>query len=143
MRDLDVAKNRLYAENLTLVVVKDNNVLFETNSHKISGFLAAIDELDTDLENASVADRVVGRAVALLFVYSKISNAYAEFLSQEAKMLLKRNGIFCEWRTIINSVLDSSKKDICLFEKAALGIMQPEKAYKTFKAMQQRFKACK
>jgi hypothetical protein len=143
MRDLDVAKKRLYTENLTLVIVKDSKILFETNSHKISGFLTAIDDLNTSLRNASVADRVVGKAVALLFVYSKISHAYGEFLSQKAKIVLKRNGIFFEWKTIINNVLDSTQKDICPFEKVALGITQPEEAYKTFKAMQLRFEACK
>ena len=143
MKDLDVAKKRLYTENLTLVIVKDSKILFETNSPNISGFLTAIDELNMSLGNASVADRVVGKAVALLFVYSKISHAYAEFLSQKAKIVLQRNGIFFEYKTIIKNVLDSTQKDICPFEKVALGITQPEEAYKTFKAMQERFEACK
>lgn len=143
MRDLDIAKKRLYAANLTLVVVKDTIVLFETASHKIFGFLDAIDDLGSKLEDSSVADRVVGKAVALLFVYSKISHAYAEFLSKEAKMVLEKNGVFCEWKTVIEKVLDSSRKDICPFEKAALDIINPEEAYRAFKALQKRFENCK
>ena len=142
MRDLDIAKKRLYSANLTLVVVKDNIVLFETGSHKIFGFLDAIDNLGSKLEDSSVADRVVGKAVALLFVYSKIRHAYAEFLSKEAKIILEKNGVFCGWKTVIEKVLDSSRKDICPFEKAALDILDPEEAFRAFKTLQKRFENC-
>jgi hypothetical protein len=142
MSDLDIAKSMLFEEDLTLVIVKNGEVLFETDSHRISGFLGAIDQLGTRLEGASVADRVVGKAFALLCVYAKISEVYAEVLSRQAKTMFEENGIPCLWKELVENILDLNRSGVCPFEKAASGISDPEKAYATFKALLQSFKAC-
>jgi hypothetical protein len=144
MSDLGIAKSRLFKEDKTLVVVKNGEVLFETGSHRISGFLGAIDKLlGARLEGASVADRVAGKAVALLCVYAKVSEVYAEVLSRKAKVVFEENGITCEWRELVDNILDLNRSGVCPFEKAAADISDPEKAYAAFKALQASFTACK
>lgn len=143
MRDLDAAKSRLYDENLTLTIVKKGTVLFETSSHRISGFLNAIEQLGAKLEGASVADRVAGKAVALLFVYAGIKEVYAEVLSEKAKAVFGENEIHCEWKELVENILDLNRSSVCPFEKAAAGISDPQKAYKAFIALLQSFKASK
>jgi hypothetical protein len=143
MSDLDTAKSRLFEEDLTLVIVKHGEVLFETGSHRISGFLGAIEQLGTRLEGASVADRVAGKAIALLCVYAKIREVYAEVVSRKAKAVFETNGIPCEWKELVENILDFNRSGVCPFEKAASDISDPEAAYVAFKALQQSFKACK
>jgi hypothetical protein len=143
MSDLDTAKSRLYGEDLTLVVVKNGEVLFETDSHRISGFLGAIEQLDARLEGASVADRVAGKAVALLCVYAGISEVYAEVLSRKAKAMFEEHGIRHEWKKLVDNILDLNRSGVCPFEKAVADISDPEAAYKAFKTLQASFKACK
>ena len=143
MSDLDTAKSRLYGEDLTLVVVKNGEVLFETGSHRISGFLGAIEQLGANLAGASVADRVAGKAVALLCVYAKISDVYAEVLSEKAKAVFEENEIRHEWKELVKNVLDLNKSGVCPFEKAAAEISDPKDAYRKFKALQESLKACK
>jgi hypothetical protein len=143
MSDLDTAKSRLYSGNLTLVVMKRGEVLFETGSHRISGFLGAIEQLGDGLEGAAVADRVAGKAVALLCVYAGIHEVYAEVLSRKAKAVFEKNGIPCEWKKLVDNILDLNRSGVCPFEKAAADISDPKKAYTAFKALQQSFKACR
>jgi hypothetical protein len=143
MSDVDTAKSRLFEEDLTLVIVKYGEVLFETGSHRISGFLGAIEELGVRLEGASVADRVAGKAIALLCVYAKIREVYAEVLSRKAKAVFEENGIHHEWRELVDNILDLNRSGVCPFEKAATDISDPERAYVAFKALLQSFKACK
>jgi hypothetical protein len=143
MSDLDIAKSKLYGEDLTLVVVKNGEVLFETGSHRISGFLGAIEQLGVKLAGATVTDKVAGKAVALLCVYAKISEVYAEVLSRKAKAVFEENGIPCEWKELVDNILNLNRSDVCPFEKAAADISDPERAYKAFKALQQSFKPCK
>jgi len=143
MSDLDTAKSRLYGEELTLVIVKSGEVLFETVSHRISGFLGAIGQLGIRLEGASVADRVAGKAIALLCVYVKISEVYAEVMSRKAKAVFEKNGVRHEWSELVDNILDLNRSGVCPFEKAAAGISDPERAYAAFKALLQSFKACK
>ena len=137
MSDLDIAKSRLYEEDLTLAIVKNGEVLFETRSHRISGFLGAIEKLGDALEGAAVADRVAGKAIALLCVYAKISDVYAEVLSKKAKAVFEENGIRHEWKELVANILNLNKSRVCPFEKAAAEISDPKDAYKAFKALQE------
>ena len=129
MNDLDAAKNRLYAENLTLTIMKKGNVLFETSSRRISGFLSAIEQLGAKLEGASVADKVAGKAVALLCVCAGINEVYAEVLSKKAKAVFEENEIHCEWKELVENILDLNRSSVCPFEKAAAGISNPDSMY--------------
>ncbi|MCW4046956.1 MAG: DUF1893 domain-containing protein [Candidatus Bathyarchaeota archaeon] len=143
MSDLDIAKNELYEENLTLAIVKNGTVLFETRSHRISGFLDAVETLGYKLEGAAVADRVVGKAVAFLCVYAKIKAVYAAVLSRKAHAVLKDNRISCEWNELVENVLDVNKTGVCPFEKAAADISDAEEAYRAFKSLRENLKSCK
>jgi len=143
MSDLDIAKSRLYEEDLTLAIVKNGEVLFETRSHRISGFLGAIEKLGDALEGAAVADRVAGKAIALLCVYAKISDVYAEVLSEKAKAVFEENRINHEWKELVANILNFNKSRVCPFEKAAAEISDPKDAYKAFKALQESLQAYK
>ncbi len=143
MQDLEIAKNQLYSANLTLAIVKDGQVLFQTDAHRISGFLNAIDQLGAQLKGAVVADRVAGKALALLCVYAGIGQVYAEVLSRKAKAVFENSGVFFEGKEIVDNVLDQSKTGVCPFEKFAAEISDPNQAYSTFKDLLERLRACK
>ncbi len=143
MNDLETAKNLLNQKQLTLAIVKGGTILFETRYHRISGFLTAIEQQGEKLENASVADKVVGKAVGLLCVYAGVKAVYAETLSNAGKMLLEQNGISCEWKRLVNTILDDKKQDLCPFEKEAAKVNNPKEAYGRFKALQEKMRACR
>jgi len=143
MNDLDIAKNQLHRKELTLTIVKKGDVLFETVSHRISGFLGAIEQVGAMLEGASVADRVVGKAISLLCVYAGIREVYAEVLSRKAKAVFEENEIPCEWKELVDDILDLNRSGVCPFEKAAADISDPERAYEAFKTLLKSLKACK
>ncbi len=142
MTDLDLAKTELYEEKLTLCIVKDCRVLFQTKSHRISGFLEAIEKLGAELEGASLADRVAGKAIALLCVYAKIKEVYAAVLSRKAQAVFKQHKIVSHWNDLVENVLDQNKTGTCPFEKAAAEINDPAVAYKKFKSLRDTMKAC-
>ena len=143
MRDLEIAKKQLYSKGLTLVIIKKGETLFETDSHRISGFIRAIDTLGNRLNGASVADRVAGKALAILCVYAGIREVYAEVLSNKAQSLLEENNVACEWEHLVDNVLDLSKTGLCLFEKAAADISDPKNSYVAFKSLLEKMKTCK
>jgi glutamine synthetase type III len=105
--------------------------------------LGAIEQLGDELEGASLADRVAGKAIALLCVYVKIKGVYAEVLSKKAKIVFEQNGIPHEWKELVESILDLNKSGVCPFERAADGISDSKDAYRIFRALQESSKACK
>jgi hypothetical protein len=143
MKDLDLAKKELYENNLTLVIVKNGKILFQTDSHRISGFLDAIEKYGQNLEEASIADRVVGKAVALLCVYAKIKEVYASVLSQKAQSVLKENQIGCQWKELVENVLNIEKTGLCPFEKTAANISNSQQAYQTFRRLREQLQSAK
>ena len=140
MNDLETARNNLRRKALTLAIVKNGEALFETRSHRISGFLNAVENLGDRLRNASLADKVAGKAVALLCVYAQISAVYAETLSGKAKILLEKNGIHTDWKELVDNILDLDRSDVCPFEKTAEKLSDPKEAFKAFKALQESLK---
>ncbi len=143
MNDLDIAKTELFEETLTLAIVKNSEVLFETKSHRISGFLDAVEKLGDKLEGASLADRVAGKAVALLCVYAGIKEVYAAVLSRKAHAVFKKHNIVVQWRELVENVLDAEKNGVCPFERAAATMSDPEQAFRALRALREKLKPCK
>jgi len=132
--DLQLAKQQLIQKKLSLVVAKRGKALFETETHGINGLLDAIKELENDMRDSSVADRIVGRAAALLFVYSGVIAVFAVTASEGGVEVLKENKILHEFERLVPRILDSKKLDICPFEKLVSGLSEPKKAYDELKA---------
>jgi hypothetical protein len=143
MQDLEAAKKRLHERKLTLCITKNGETIFETTSHGISGFLMAIQTLENKLEGAYVADRVVGKAIALLCVYAKIKGVHASTISKKAKQLLEENTVHVEWENLVENVLDPNKTTTCPFEKLAAKTSDPEEAYSKLKTLQDSLKQCR
>jgi hypothetical protein len=143
MQDLEIAKKQLYDKQLTLAIAKNGQVLFQTDSHRISGFIHAIDTLGTQLNGASIADRVAGKALALLCIYAGIREVYAEVLSRKAKALFEENDVACQWEQLVDNVLDLNKTGMCPFEKFAAEISDPKDSYSAFKGLLEKMKACR
>ena len=132
--DLDIAAKKLNQKNLSLVVVKNGKVLFETESHGLNDLVEAINQLQNGMQGSSVADRIVGRAAALLFVYSGVSAVFAATISDGGIEILDNNNVFHEFEKRVHRILNLKKTDVCPFEKLVAELSSPEEAYERLKA---------
>ena len=81
MTDLIRARHILH-DGATYALVRENEEIFGTE-RGISPLLALIDK-SRDVRGFSAADKIVGKAAALLYVYMGVAAVYAEVLSQSA-----------------------------------------------------------
>ncbi len=133
-RDLELAKSRLKDRDLTLVIVKDGQVIFETGSQGVGGFLQAIEKLGKRLVASSVADKIVGAAAAMLCVYSEVSSVFAATISEEGIKVLENNQIIYQFENEVPNILNHDKTDVCPFEKLVIGSREPKEAYTKLKS---------
>lgn len=133
--DLNLAKNTLFEEGLSLVVAKNGKLLFKSRSRGVRDLLAMINDIGHLAEGASLADSIVGRAAALLCVYSKIIAVYGVNMSEGAALVLKANGVHYKYGMLIPRVLNREKNDICPFDKAVSGIEDPSVALEKLKSV--------
>ena len=134
MDDLEIATFALEKENLSFVVAKNGEIIFRGKANGIVDFLTAIRSLGKELDGSSVADRIVGKASAMLVIKSKIKKVYAKLMSEYAITILKQNNIsfVCEKKTEV--ILNRARTSICPFENMAIQSNNPEEAYGKFKS---------
>jgi hypothetical protein len=135
MDDLEIAKNVLHRENLTLCIVKEMKVVIKSRDRGIRPFMDALENFGESLKGAAVADRVVGKALALLLGYAGITATYAQTLSLAAKSILEKYGIRFEYDRIVERILNVEGVDACPFERAVSNISNPLEAYLKIKEL--------
>ena len=82
----------------------------------------------------SVADLIVGKATAMLFVKSGIKAVFAKTISQSGKNFLQMHGVHCEYETLAEKIINREGTDICPMEKAVLATDDVEEGYLILKA---------
>lgn len=129
MKDLEIAESLLKKENLNLVLVKNEQILFKSRSPGIKGPLKAVRELKGKITPSSAADRIIGRAVALLLAHLGVTRIFGETVSKEGKHVLERNDIYLRSKKIVPRITDEKAEKVCPFERLVNDIDEPEKAY--------------
>jgi len=112
--------------NNSLVVIKEGNVLFESDEHKLIPIIKCINKNKKDMENSIIIDKRIGLAAAKLLVYAKVKEIYTLIASKSAFDYLVGRDIKFETETIVDQILNDSKSDICPMEKLALELNEEE-----------------
>lgn len=125
MTDLQIAKNNLSGN--TICLCKDGKCILSQKRGiaPMMGFIAS----GIDLAGYSVADVVVGKAAALLFVKCGIKNVFAKTLSKPAEKVLNMYGIEYEYETLTERIINREGTDTCPMEKAVTDTENAEETY--------------
>ncbi len=126
--DLIKAKELLFSGEFTCVVCKGEKLY--TSKHRGVKPLVAWYIDNTNLKGFSVADKVVGKATAFLYVLLGIKNVYAKVVSSSALQYLEESGIYVEYGTLVDYIINRRGDGICPFESAVLNINNEQEAYK-------------
>lgn len=130
MSNLERAKN-LLSGNKTCALVCGKTEL-TSESMGISPMMNFLAE-KMDLKGFSVADRIVGKAAAYLFLYAGIVEVFAKVISQPALQLLKENGVRVEYETLTENIINRAGTGLCPMEQAVLSVTTPDEAYEKLK----------
>lgn len=82
-----------------------------------------------ELKESAVADRVVGRAAALLMAFGGVKEAYASVLSARAVEVLKENGIAFSYGKLVDCIVNRTGTGECPMESLSREISDPEEGY--------------
>ena len=129
IEDMDLAREVLTKNNYSIVVVKNGNVLIKKDGDVIRSTLDAIEELKEEIQDSIVGDRILGKASALLYRYSKIKGVYSTQATKTAIAVLIIAGIPIQIDEMIPYIKNRDGSDVCPFEKMLLNIDSPEEAH--------------
>ena len=81
-----------------------------------------------DLRSFSAADKIVGKAAALLFVLAGIREVYGAVMSEAGLQVLQTHGIPCAYGTLTPHIINRRGTGICPMEETVQTIEDPEAA---------------
>ena len=116
MNDLETAKTHLKKSNKTLVLCKGDKIIF-SEKKGVSPMLKLLEE-KTNLYGFSAADRVVGKAAAMLF-------SLAEVISRPAAEFLTQAGIPFSYGEMTEYIINRKGDGKCPMELAVMDISDP------------------
>jgi hypothetical protein len=126
-QDLNCAKEELGERNLAFVIVKNKKILAESREKGVAPFFSALTTVNA--AGASLADKIVGKAVAFLSAYSDIEAVYTPLVSTPAAAVLHGYDILLEAEKEVPMILNRTRDDQCPIEKMILSCDLPEEAY--------------
>jgi hypothetical protein len=112
-----------------LMIYASGELIFQSKSKGIRPHLEAIDELGEKLHGTLMVDKIVGRAAALLILYSRASDVQAQVLSEPGKQVFDEYKLNYNYVDLVPHIKQEDGRIYCPFERMVQGISDPEEAY--------------
>jgi len=133
--NLQIAREALKKLNQKLAIAKNGKIIYMSTESGVRGLLKAIEEAHEELRGASMADKIVGKAAALLTVYAEINEVYAETISLNGLKTLEKWNVKVEYETLTPIIMDRTGLKPCPMEEATMNIENPKEAYEKLKSI--------
>lgn len=129
---LEQAKAALVGE-ITFAAVLADGSLVTSEKKGIAPMMALLAEDVERLKGAVVADRVIGRAAALLMEKGGVAEAYGEVVSSHALDAFEKSKISFSYGREVEYIINRTKTGMCPMEQTVLHIADAEAAYAALK----------
>ena len=123
MKSLNDVKRMLLDGGYTLVIMSGEK-LVTSRAKGIKPLLEAADMIDPQ-GTCFAADTVVGKAAAMLYAVIKADGVYGRVMSRPAVEIFEHCGIFCEYETLTDNIINRSGSGLCPMEEAVRNIEDP------------------
>lgn len=126
MNDLQKAKELLTEENDTLVLLCGDEII----TSKERGIKPLLNLYDSgkSLCGFSAADKVVGKAAAMLYILLTIKALHATVISRGAAEILSSHGVAFTYDILAEKIINRSGTGFCPMESAVEAIDDPAEA---------------
>lgn len=129
MLNLDIAKCELKEKKYTCVVVKHGEIVSVSNERGIKPIFSMLEKSKEILLSASLADKVIGKAAALLLVLGNIEEVYADVISEDALRVLRENNVYAEYTKKAVMIINREGTGRCPMEELVHSVNEPKDAF--------------
>lgn len=125
---LEKAKSILLSSASTIAVVSDGEV-FTSQERGVKPLLFLLKEKKEFLKGASVADKVIGKAAALLMVLGEIKEVHTLIVSEPAIKVFEKHNIPCFYDKKVTRIVNRTGDGLCPMETLCLDVENPQEAF--------------
>ncbi len=126
MTNLEKAKDMLKNGGYTCVLCKGEQI-YTADKRGVAPMLEFIDS-GIDLRGFSAADKVIGKAAAMLFVHAGVVEVYADVMSKAAADFLSVNGVAFTYDKLVDKIINRKGDGICPMEQVTADINDTNEA---------------
>lgn len=130
--DLLKARDVLEKKKAAFIIVHHNIIIGESLQSGVAPFFHMVAS-HNGLAGASLADKVVGKAVALLSLFAGIRSIYTPLISEPALHVLSPSTIYVEALHTVPMILNRDQTDRCPIETMVLTCEDPAEAFSILK----------
>jgi hypothetical protein len=113
----------------SLMIYRGSRLIFQSASKGIRPHLEAIETHGEALHGTLMVDKIVGRAAALLILYSEAAEAHTQVLSRPGKQVLDMHGLPTIYVELTDHIKLKDGSIYCPFERMVQGVTDPGEAY--------------
>lgn len=128
MTDLELAEQIFHAEAASFVLVKQGRMLARGSRDGIGELLEVVERLGNDASGSSLADKIVGKAVAMVAAYGGICAVYSPLASEAARILLACHQIDLRADRTVPLILNRRNDGPCPMERLTMSLEEPKDA---------------
>ncbi len=111
--------NHLKKNNISILIEKDGETIFESYDPMLKPLFVCLLEKREEMAGATVIDKIVGRAAALLMTLGKVKEVYTPLASETAQAVLDAAGIALHAEKLIPYIVNRDNTGMCPMEKMA------------------------
>jgi hypothetical protein len=126
--DLLLARRLLEKKNLAFVLVRKGSAIARGTKDGVDELLATVEKLGAQARGASLADKVVGKAVALIVVHAGICAVDTPLASHAAVQVLKSRCVALRATSIVSQILNRRGDAPCPLEQLTQPFDEPSVA---------------
>ena len=125
---LERAKSLLKSTDSTIAVVSVDDV-YTSQERGVKPLLHLLSEKKGFLKGASVADKVIGKAAALLMVLGEIKEVHTLVISEPAIKVFEKYNIPCFYDKKVDRIVNRTGDGLCPMETLCLDVDEPQEAF--------------
>lgn len=129
MKDIEKAKEFLENGNYTFVAVKEGSVIAASQENGIKPLMKILRKNRSMLKESSIADKIIGKAAALLVLLAKAKVLHGYTMSSSAIEILSDKDMNFTYDNEVKHILNNTGDDMCPMEKTTLNINKPNRAF--------------
>lgn len=127
------AKSLIQSGKSTCIVMRGGVITNETSGRGVKPILYFWENEPEILAGAAVADKIIGKAAAMLLILAGVRYVYGELMSVAGRDYLQNNGVSFEYGRCIEVISNREGNGICPLEKSVMDIDNPHDAYRALK----------
>ena len=127
--NIEDLKDILLKENHTIVIYKSDASVIVSNDRGVAPLMKLLKEDKLQLRDSMVADKVIGKAAALLMVYAGVKEVFTPTISKPAVEVFENNNVKVLYDKIVDRIINRKGDGLCPMETLCLNVENPEEAF--------------